>query len=174
MPPSSRTVAASLLASAALLLGACDNPTPGEPLGTFAVTSALSVDTCGGTVADADPGDFTVIMSNDNGVIHWFPQTGGSAVSGSLGANGTVKIDEEVTGNVDGVDGGNGPCTLDRMDTLTFTLPSATAPQSFVGSYGFSVSPASGASCSDQLTTYGGGYGALPCTVTYNLTGKRQ
>jgi hypothetical protein len=157
-----------------LLLVGCENPTPGTALGTFSVTTGLTTDTCGGTVAEADPGDFTVVISDDNGVVYWFPQTGGSSVSGGLASDGNVTIGEEVAGNVDGVDGGNGACTLDRMDTLSFTLPPGNAPASFTGSYSFTVSVASGSICTDQLTTSGGGYGTLPCTVTYSMNGKRQ
>jgi hypothetical protein len=152
----------------------CDNPTPGTPLGTFAVTTALTTNSCGGSVADTDPGNFSVTISNDNGVVFWFPDTGASSVSGALGANGAVSISEDLSGNVDGVDGGNGPCTLDRTDTLKFVLAPGSAPASFTGSYSFTVSTASGSSCNDQLTQYGGGYGTLPCTITYSLSGTRK
>ena len=67
---------------------------------------------------------------------------------------------------------------MDRADSLVFTFapgaePGAT-PASFTGTYGFTVTAASGANCMDQLATYGGGYGALPCTLTYSLDGERQ
>lgn len=169
-----RTLFASVLGSSGALIAACDNPTPGTPLGTFAVTSALTTDSCGGSVANTDPGNFTVQISNDDGVIYWFPQTGGSSVSGGLGSNNTVTVKEEIVGAVDSTDAGAGACTLDRLDTLTFTLAAGSAPSSFTGSYSFSVAVDTGSNCTDQLTQYGGGYGTLPCTVTYSLSGTRQ
>ena len=153
---------------------ACDNPNPGTALGTFAVTSALTNDSCGGTAASADPGSFDVTLSNDNGQIYWFPSTGGASAVGGLSATRTVSIAEVVADAVDSYDGGSGACTLQRNDDLTFTLAAGTAPASFTGSYSFTVSSANGANCADQLTANGGGYGKLPCTITYGLTGTRK
>lgn len=167
---SGRTLAVLLGVAAA----ACDNPNPGAPLGTFAVTSALGTDTCGGTAADTSPGSFNVTLSNDQGVVYWFPDTGGSATRGSINAARSVTITEVVADNVDATDAGAGPCTLQRNDTLTFTLAAGGAPASFTGSYSFTVTPAIGAACSDQLVAHGGGYAALPCTITYTLAGTRQ
>jgi hypothetical protein len=70
--------------------------------------------------------------------------------------------------------GASGPCTLQRNDTLSFTLGPGAQPASFTGSYSFVTTPAIGASCADQLTAEGGVYGALPCVVVYSLTGKAQ
>jgi hypothetical protein len=160
---------------ACLALVACDNPNPGTPLGTFVVASTLSVDTCGGTVVDGSPGIFDVTISNDDGLIYWFPNTGGTGTYGVMDPSGTVSINEVVADDVDMTEAGaSGACTLQRNDTLTFTLPSGAAPGSFTGSYSFTMSAASGANCADQLTANGGGYGALPCTVTYGMKGTRQ
>jgi len=153
---------------------ACDNPNPGTPLGTFSVTSALTANSCGAQVADTDPGSFQVTISNDQGIVYWFPDTGGTSVSGSMSASRTVSISEVVADDVDQTDAGAGACTLQRNDTLAFTLAAGAAPASFTGSYSFTVSPAVGANCSDQLLAGGGGYTALPCTITYSLDGTRQ
>jgi hypothetical protein len=152
----------------------CDNPNPGTALGTFKVTSALSADTCGGTAATSDPGNFDVTISNDDGVVYWFPSTGGTSSSGQISSARTVEIREAVADDVDEVEGGSGACTLQRNDVLSFTLAAGTAPATFSGSYSFTVVPADGANCADQLTTAGGGYGALPCTITYSLSGTRM
>lgn len=170
----SPTLARVPLFAALVFLAACDNPNPGTPVGTYAVTSALSANTCGAQVASADPGSFTVAISNDNGVYYWFPSTGGTSTSGTMNASRTVTITDVVVDNVDGSDAGAGPCTLQRNDALRFTLGEGAAPASFSGSYGFTMTPAIGATCSDQLVAGGGGYSALPCTVTYALTGKLQ
>lgn len=153
---------------------ACDNPNPGTPLGTFSVKSSLRANTCGGTAATSDPGSFVVTLSNDNGIVYWFPNTGASGASGAINSSRTVSITEVVADDVDALDGSTGACTLQRNDTLTFTLAAGARPASFTGTYGFTVSPSIGASCSDQLTAHGGGYGTLPCTITYALSGTRD
>jgi hypothetical protein len=170
--PSAR---ASLLAAAVLApVAACDNPNPGTALGTFSVESALATDTCGGTAADPSPGNFDVTLSNDQGTIYWFPNTGASSASGGLSSTRTVSISEAVADDVDQTEAGAGACTLQRNDVLSFTLAPGSAPASFTGSYSFTVNAASGANCSDQLTVHGGGYAALPCTITYRLVGARK
>jgi hypothetical protein len=153
---------------------ACDNPNPGTPVGTFNVASALTTNSCGGTVADADPGSFGVTISNDQGIVYWFPDTGGTSSSGSINSSRTVSITEVVADDVDQTEAGAGACTLQRNDTLSFTLAAGAAPASFTGSYSFTVAAAAGASCADQLTSAGGGYATLPCTITYSLAGTRQ
>jgi len=170
----SSRVRARALSIALLGIAACDNPNPGSPLGTFAVTSALTTDTCGGSVADGDPGTFTVTLSNDQGVVYWFPNNGGTSVSGVMSASRTVSIGDVVADNVDATDAGAGPCTLERDDTLRFTLAAGAQPASFTGSYAFTVTPAVGASCADQLVAQGGGYAQLPCTITYTMAGTLQ
>jgi hypothetical protein len=152
---------------------ACDNPNPGTPLGTFAVTSVLTANSCGAQVADTDPGSFQVTLSNDRGIVYWFPDTGGTSVSGSISSSRSVSISEVVADDVDQTDAGAGACTLQRNDTLGFTLAAGASPASFTGSYSFTVSPAIGTSCSDQLVSGGGGYTALPCTITYSMNGTR-
>ena len=140
----------------------------------FAVETSLTADSCGGTVAATDPGNFSVTLSTDHGLVYWFPSTGGMSASGGLDGARTVNIRETVADNVDAVDGGSGACTLERSDTLSFTLAAGGQPGSFTGEYSFTVAPAAGAQCEDQLTVRGGGYGALPCTITYALSGRRE
>jgi hypothetical protein len=164
----------TLLVGFTVALTACDNPNPGTPLGSFAVTSALSANTCGGAVADTNPGSFSVTLSNDQGIVYWFPDTGASSASGSLSSTRTVNIREGVADDVDQKDGSAAACTLQREDTLSFTLAAGSAPASFTGSYSFTVEAAAGASCADQLASAGGGYTTLPCTITYTLSGTRQ
>jgi hypothetical protein len=171
-----RTVATHALVAASFAgLAACDNPNPGVTVGTYSVASALSDNSCGADVAPTDPGSFDVTISNDQGTYYWFPNTGASAVSGGMNAARTVSVTEVVADDVDETDAGaSGPCTLQRNDTLSFTLAAGATPASFTGSYSFTVSPAIGANCADQLVQSGGGYTKLPCTTTYTLTGKRQ
>jgi len=158
----------------ALAAAACDNPNPGTVLGTYAVTSALTSDSCGGSVADTDPGSFVATISNDDGTVYFFPNTGAPSVSGPMTASRTVTVSEAVADDVDQTATGSGACTLQRNDTLSFTLAAGATPPSFRGSYSFTTSAASGADCADQLVQNGGIYGALPCTVVYSLSGTAQ
>jgi len=153
---------------------ACDNPTPGTVLGTYTVSSTLSTNTCGGAVAETDPGSFDVTISNDHGTVYWFPNTGGTSTSGTISSARTVSISEVLSDNVDATDGGSGKCTLQRNDTLRFTLAAGSPPASFTGTYTFILTPANGANCSDQLTSGGGAYTVLPCTIAYTMDGTRQ
>jgi hypothetical protein len=173
MPTRTATLASGIVLFA-LSSPACDNPNPGSPLGTFKVTSALSANSCGSDVADTDPGTFDVTLSNDQGIVYWFPSTGGTSASGSMSASRTVNITEVVADDVDQTEAGAGACTLQRNDTLQFTLAAGSQPASFTGSYGFTVEQAVGANCADQLASSGGGYATLPCTITYTLNGTRQ
>ena len=152
----------------------CDNPNPGAPLGTFSVSSSLTGNSCGSDGAASDPGRFAVTISNDDGLVYWFPDTGASSASGTINSARTVTISEVVADNLSAPDGAAGACTLQRNDTLRFTLAAGSAPAAFTGSYAFIMTPAVGAECSDQLASKGGGYAALPCTVSYSLAGTRK
>ena len=81
---------------------------------------------------------------------------------------------EVLADDVDATEAGSGKCTLQRNDTLSFTLAAGTTPASFTGTYTFITTPANGANCSDQLTSGGGSYGVLPCTIAYTMKGTRQ
>ncbi len=175
MPSRRAPLLVAAVALSPLLALACENPNPGTPLGTFAVTSTLTADSCGGATVVASPGSFNVTLSNDHGVVYWFPDNGAPSASGGLDAARTVSVSESVADDVDqAADGSAGACTLQRNDVLSFTLASGAAPASFTGAYTFTVAPASGANCTDQLASRGGGYAALPCTATYRLTGTLQ
>jgi hypothetical protein len=176
MVSSLRIFALSFAAGTAVSVAslACDNPNPGVPVGSYAVTSALSENSCGSGVAPSDPGNFDVTISNSDGVYYWFPDTGGSSVEGKINSARTVSSSEVVADNVDGTEAGAGPCTMQRSDTLTYTMGTGAVPASLTGSYSSVFSTASGATCTDQLATHGGAYAALPCTVTYSLSGALQ
>jgi len=170
----STRVYVSFLAAFAVASAACDNPTPGTVLGTYAVASTVSTNSCGSVAAATDPGSFSVTISNDHGTVYWFPNSGGTSTSGTMNAARTVTISDVLADDVDATEAGVGKCTLQRNDTLSFTMATGVAPASFTGSYSFTVSPAIGANCADQLASGGGGYAELPCTVNYKMDGTLQ
>jgi hypothetical protein len=99
---------------------------------------------------------------------------GSPPLSGQLtDSDATLTQTHEV--NADGTpDGGLGPCAMARADTLQMTLGSGSPPASFTGSIRYVFSVAGGSDCTDQLTTAGGQYNALPCTITYSAAASRQ
>ncbi len=71
-------------------------------------------------------------------------------------------------------DGGLGPCTLERDDTLQVTLGSASSPTTFTATISYAISAVAGADCADQLGAAGGQYAVLPCTMSYTATASKQ
>jgi hypothetical protein len=77
--------------------------------------------------------------------------------------------------NVDGTaDAGLGPCTMERDDTLTVTMGSGSPPTTFAATIKYAFSVTAGSDCSDQLTSGGGQYTTIPCTIEYTVTASRQ
>jgi hypothetical protein len=71
-------------------------------------------------------------------------------------------------------DGGEGPCVMERDDTVALTLGSGSPPASFTGTVSYAFSATVGSTCTDQLAVSGGAYTALPCTISYTITASRQ
>jgi hypothetical protein len=161
-----------LAASLALLGTACDEkPLPGTLLGTYAVDAQSQTNSCG--LAAPNPWQFDVQMSQDGALLYWSWLDGNPAVSAPLsGTTATLLATQQA--NVDGVDGGLGPCTMERDDTLEVTLGTGSPPTTFTSTITYAFSVTAGSDCSDQLGSAGGQYTELPCTVIYSATGTRQ
>ena|ERR1700722_14446992 len=172
MRPLSLPVAAAAGLSAVIL--ACSgNPLPGNMLGTYAVVAQSQVNSCG--LASPNPWSFDAQLSESGTTLYWSWMDGSPPLSNSMtmSSQATLLASEEV--NVDGTaDGGLGPCTMDRNDTLQIDLGSGSPPSSFQGTINYAFSVASGWNCADQLASAGGQYAILPCTVTYSMTATRQ
>jgi len=161
-----------LAASLALLGAACDEkPLPGTLLGTYAVDAQSQTNSCG--LAAPNPWQFNVQMSQDGELLYWSWLNGDPAASALLtGTTATLLASQQ--DNVDGVDGGLGPCTMERDDTLEVTLGAGSPPTTFTSTITYAFSVTSGSDCSDQLASAGGQYAELPCTVIYSASGTRQ
>ena len=156
-----------------LALPACGNTSmPGTQLGTFQVVAQTQTNTCG--LSAPDPWTFDVQLSEDGSTLYWSFMDGSPYLTGVVaGTSTTILASEQV--NVDGTaDGGLGPCTMERDDTLQVDLASATAPSTFTGSIGYAFSATAGSNCSDQLTSSAGQYMTLPCTIAYTVTATKQ
>jgi hypothetical protein len=83
-----------------------------------------------------------------------------------------------VTTNADATEAGAGTCNLTTTSTFTVDLNSSSSPTSFSGTavYSTEVSTtvSSTTNCTDQLSSSGGMYDTLPCTVSYTLSATKQ
>jgi hypothetical protein len=164
-----RVIAAGALGAAAT---ACASTAlPGTALGTFRVVASSKANTCG--LGAPDPWAFDAQLSRDGAHVYWSWMDGSPLLTGTLDAQSQAKLDDEETANVDPTDAGLGPCTLERHAVLDLDLTGA-ATGSFRGSVTYSFTAAAGADCSDQLSSAGGQYEALPCTITYSMVGTKQ
>jgi hypothetical protein len=153
-----------------LMLACGGSPLPGAMLGTYQVVGQSKTNSCG--LGAPNPWSFDAELSEQGTTIYWSWMDGSPLLSGSLGGQGKVTLGRSGTVNADSTDAGLGPCNLQRTDDLELTL--ATGNKSFTGTISYSYVVASGATCTDQLASSGGQFSALPCTVTYTVTGTRQ
>jgi hypothetical protein len=157
------------------LLAACaDKAMPGEELGTYKVVATKKVDTCGPGVGAIDPWIFTIQLSRQVSTLYWSTMDGSPLLSGPLDSRSEATLTTTVTANVDGTDAALGPCTMQRSDQIVVALGSGVPPGSFAATLTYTIAPVTGSTCDDQLTTSGGSYAALPCTLSYDATASRQ
>jgi hypothetical protein len=166
-----RALLSLVAAVLAALAPACGNPLPGTMLGTYHVSADTTTNTCG--LSAPTPWAFDVQLSNDNGTLYWSWMDGSSPMSAPLSSNAAT-LTESVTDNVDGTDAGDGPCTMTRDDSVVVTLGSGSPPGSFSGTITYDFSAAAGADCADQLTSAGGQYDTIPCTIVYSMSASPQ
>jgi len=166
-----------------LSLGACVAPSsslPGTALGDYSVVGSLGANTCGSGIDARNPWDFTASLSKDGSTLYLENQDGNDEVSGTLDATDdtSATLISAVTANVSGSNASANPCNLTLSTSFELKLDSATAPSSFSGkaSYTYSVatSIASTTDCTGQLSSAGGKYATLPCTVEYSLKATRK
>ena len=166
-------VRATLLVAAALALVGCNpDPLPGTALGTYHVVAQSQTNTCG--LGAPDPWTFDVQLSQQGSTLYWSFMDGSPLLSGTLDAQAQTTISDTTQANVDGSEAGLGPCTMQRADQLQLALAPGTPPVSFTGSFDYGFTVPAGSDCSDQLAASGGQYEALPCSVTYTVTGSRN
>jgi hypothetical protein len=147
---------------------------PGTPLGTYHVVGKLLANECGaaGSVDGAPPAtwEFDVRLSRDQSTLYWVQ--GGLPVQGQLDAHAHAKMVSSDTRKIHDANPKQGVayCGITRSDGLDVTMNSDDA---FVGTLAYSFSASDGSDCTDQLSTAGGAFAALPCTTRYDLSGAR-
>ena len=167
-------VAVSVAVGVGLVAACSDKAMPGTDLGTFRVVANKKVDTCGAGVGAADPWIFTVQLSREVSTLYWSTMDGQPLLSAPLDAHSDATLTTTVTANVDGTDAALGPCTMQRSDQIVVALGSGFPPGSFAATLTYAIAPVTGSTCDDQLTTSGGTYDALPCTLSYDASASRQ
>jgi hypothetical protein len=162
------------IALASVAAGCADTSLPGTLLGTYRVTASLQSNACGTSLAPPNPWDFDVQLSEQGSTLYWSWMDGTAPLSNTLTQLST-SLNTSQTANVDGTaDGGLGPCTMQRADSVNLTLATGSPPGSFQATIQYAFSVASGANCGDQLSASGGSYDVLPCSMSYTGTGARQ
>jgi hypothetical protein len=168
-----RRPAVVILASAGTVLACSGNPLPGTMLGTYAVVAQSQTNSCG--LAAPDPWTFEAQLSQDGTTLYWSWMDGSPPLSNAMSASLQATLDASEQVNVDGAaDGGLGPCTMVRNDTLQVDLGGGSPPSTFQGTIGYAFSVAPGWTCVDQLASAGGQYATIPCAITYSMTATRQ
>jgi hypothetical protein len=164
---------------------------PGTPLGTFNVTGTSTSNTCG--LNAPNPWTFQVDLSLDGAVLYWSWKDGSPYLSGDL-SNGEASFTDSATGSdpadaaaCTAANNGDGywfgpyqtavpctssvGCTMTRSDAYDLTL--ATTMKSFTGTLAYTFTVASGSNCSAELSSAGGAYDVLPCTIAYSLSASQ-
>ena len=170
------TVAALACFAIAPLACGTDPYEPGTALGTFAVNGTLKASSCGAGQAP-NPWSFSVKLSTDPGTLYWIQ--GSVPVSGTLSAANVASLTSTSSQSSFEGDSSVALCTIDRTDTLSARLtPDPTLANeysSFTGTLTYAFAQdSSSTDCSGALTENGGGYAALPCTITYSLSATRS
>jgi hypothetical protein len=161
-------------ACASVLLNCSGTPLPGTQLGTYRVVAALQANTCGAGLAAPNPWTFDVQLSQEGSTLYWSWLDGRPPLKNTRSGN-AVSLTNSQTSHVDASgDGGAGPCTMQRADTVQVALAAGSPPPSFQGTIQYAFSVSGGADCSDQLSASGGSYDELPCSVGYTTTAARQ
>jgi hypothetical protein len=155
--------------------GCSDQALPGDDYGMYKVSGQSTANSCGAGLDAPNPWVFDAEISRDGTTMYWSFLDGNAPLSGPLDtATMHASITTSVSANVDASDAGLGPCTLNRSDDVELTLPATTPPASLSGTIAYTFAVPSGSTCTDQLTSGGGTYATLPCTVSYTFTAARQ
>ena len=157
-------------------LAACtgkDRYNPGSPLGTFRVSAATTGNTCGDDNAPPSPWLFDVRLSRERSTLYWIQ--GGAPVSGPIDDNGHARLTDFDQKTLHEADArrGVGFCAVSRVDTFDATLENGAdaGVDAFTGTLVYRFAATEGSDCADVVEA--GTFGALPCEIHFDLTGKR-
>ncbi len=146
---------------------------PGDRLGTYHATGALTTDSCKAPLLGVTPEwQFDVKLSRDGDTLYWL--NGQEAIPGSIARDGkTFDFQSGVQVTLAAARSDQLGCVIDRSDVASGKLSSSTADvPSFSIDMSFGYAAENGSECAG-LVGVEGGFEALPCQVRYMLTGER-
>jgi len=152
-----------LLCAALVALGAStacnETPLPGTLLGMYKASGTVQANTCGDGPGAPNPWTFDVQLSESGSTagstLYWSWMDGSPPLTGTLTTASAAAFTNSFGSNVDGFDGGYGPCTMLRYDTLNVTLGAGTPTGSIAATISYAFSAQAGSDCSDQLVAGG-------------------
>lgn len=145
---------------------------PGEALGFFAVTGKLGDDTCGAESLNAPAKwSFQVKLSREGTTLYWL--NGKEAIVGDIDNAGSFAFETHLDLPLSEKHGAAKGCTIVRSDSANGALRGADSESSLSGKLSYAYAATTDSDCSEFATGTSGLPLALPCSMTYALTGAR-
>ncbi len=143
---------------------------PGDALGSYAITGKLRDDGCGAASLDAPARwSFQVKLSRLGSTLYWL--NGREAIVGDIDKAGRFAFQSRVAVPLTQPHGAVKGCTVVRRDAATGTLSDSQTSLSAELTYAYDA--ATGSDCSDAALGSDGLPLALPCQLSYALSGDR-
>jgi hypothetical protein len=146
---------------------------PGDRLGTFHASGNLTSDTCQAPLLGVtSQWQFDVKLSREADTLYWL--NGEEAIPGTIASDGTnFDFQSGVDVTLQAAQGAQPGCIILRSDTANGVLSSSTTDvSSFTIDMSFGYAAETGTECAGWVGVQGG-FTALPCAVSYSLTGER-
>jgi hypothetical protein len=141
---------------------------PGDELGSFAMTGKLGADDCGADALNApQTWSFQVKLSRNGTTLYWL--NGREAIVGDIDKSGRFAFETHLDVPLSAKRGAAKGCTIVRRDSASGTLASSST--SLSGKLTYAYEATSDSDCSAFITGTDGSPVALPCSMTYALTG---
>lgn len=177
MRASTRARFVFVLASASLAFGCVQQPqdglddqdphSPGELIGFFSVSGKLADDSCGAESLQAPATwDFDVKLSREGSTLYWL--NGREAITGDIDRSGKFSFQTHIDLPMTKPHGAVKGCTIVRSDAVSGSLEGDSALSATLT---YAYSAAAGSDCAALPLGADGLPLALPCSLSYRLTG---
>jgi hypothetical protein len=141
---------------------------PGDALGWFAVTGKLGDDSCGAENMNApQTWNFQVKLSREGSTLYWL--NGREAIVGDIDKSGRFSFETHLDLPLAEKRGAAKGCTIVRRDLASGALSSSSSALS--GKLTYAYDQTSDSECAEFVTGTSGVPLALPCKMTYALSG---